>query len=98
MDATHFVLCNERQKEHFIWALLVFSLYRKSPTGDEGTTISTWAIGQRELLAVSRAKAVPLFFNYFKTLSVVPALRIETTSCRSVLKRSTAWAIPAAVA
>ena len=68
----------------------MFTLYRTSPTGDEGTTISTWAFGQRELLAVSRAKAVPLFFNYFQTLSVVPALRIEATSSRSVVKRSTA--------
>ena len=67
----------------------MFSLYRTSPTGDEGTTISTWAFGQRELFAVSRAKAVPLFFNYFKTLSIVPALRIETTSSSSVVKRST---------
>ena len=76
----------------------MFSLYRTSPTGDEGTTISTWAFGQRELLAVSTAKAVLLFFNYFQTLSVVPALRIETKSSRSVVKRSTASAIPAAVA
>ena len=67
----------------------MFSLYRTSPTGDKGTTIYTWAFGQRELLDVSRAKAVPLFFNYFKTLSIFPALRIETTSSSSVVKRST---------
>lgn len=76
----------------------MFSLYRTSPTGDERTTISTWAFGQGELLAVSTVKAVHLFFNYFQTLSVVPALRIETKSSRSVVKRSTASAIPAAVA
>ena len=76
----------------------MFSLYRTSPNGDERTTISTWAFGQRELLAVSRAKAVSLFYNYFKTLSIVPALRIETKSCRSVVRHSTASAIPAVVA
>lgn len=70
----------------------MFSLYRTSPTGEElikGPPFLLGAFGQRELLAVSRAKAVPLFFNYFKTLSIVPALRIETTSSRSVVKRST---------
>ena len=75
----------------------MFSLYRTSPNGDERTTISTWAFGQRELLAVSRAKAVSLFYNYSKTLSIVPALRIETKSSHSVARRSTASAIPAAV-
>ena len=53
--------------------------------------------GQPFLLGHS-AKAVHLFFNYFQTLSVVPALRVETKSSRSVVKRSTASAIPAAVA
>ena len=60
----------------------MFALYHTSPTGDEGTTISTWAFGQRELLAVRKAKAVPLFFLYFKPPSFIPALRIEATTSR----------------
>ena len=63
-----------------------------------GTKGPPFLLGHSELLAVSTAKAVPLFFNYFQTLSVVPALRIETKSSRSVVRRTTASAIPAAVA
>ena len=44
---------------------------------------------RREGLAVCRAKAVPSFLIYFKTLSIGPVPRIEPANSRSAVKRST---------
>ena len=39
--------------------------------------------------SVGRAKEVPSFLSYFKTLSIVPASGIEPATSRSAVKRST---------
>ena len=43
----------------------------------------------RKGLAVCRAKEVPSFLSYFKTLSIGPSQGIEPTTSRSAVKRST---------
>ena len=48
-----------------------------------------WSSEPREGLAVCRAKAVPSFISYFKTLGVCPVPRIEHATSRSAVKRST---------
>ena len=55
----------------------------------------TWSSEPREGLAICRAKAVPSFLRYFKTLSIGPTPGIEPTTSRSAVKRSTDWANPA---
>ena len=55
-----------------------------------------WSSEPRVGLAACRAKGVPSFLSYFKTLSVGPALGIELTTSCSAVKRSTDWANPAA--
>ena len=57
----------------------------------------TWSSEPREGLAICRAKAVPSFLSYSKTLSVGPVAGIEPATSRSAVKRSTDWANPAAV-
>ena len=57
----------------------------------------TWSSEPREGLAACSAKGVPSFLSYFKTLSIGPAPGIELATSRSVIKRSTDWANPAAV-
>ena len=57
----------------------------------------TWSSEPREGLAAYNAKGVPSFLSYFKTLSIGPAPGIEPATSRSVIKRSTDWANPAAV-
>ena len=57
----------------------------------------TWSSEPREGLAACRAKEVPSFLNYFKTLRISPAPGIEPTTSRSAVKRFTDWANPAAV-
>ena len=42
-----------------------------------------------EGLAICRAKVVPSFLSYFKTLSIGPTPGIESTTSRSAVKRST---------
>jgi len=49
----------------------------------------TWPSERREGLAVCRAKAVPSFLIYFKTLSIGPVPGIEPANSRSAVKRST---------
>ena len=48
-------------------------------------------------LAFCRAKQVPSFLSYFKTLSIGQAPGIEPATSRSAVKRTTHWANPAAV-
>ena len=48
----------------------------------------TWSSEPRERVAICRAKAVPSFLSYFKTLSVGPVPGIEPATSRSVVKRS----------
>ena len=57
----------------------------------------TWSSESREGLAICRAKAVPSFLSYSKTLNVGPVAGIEPATSRSAVKRSTDWANPAAV-
>ena len=61
-----------------------------------GNTV-TWSSEPREGPAAHRAKEVPSFLSYFKTLSIGPAPGIELATSRSAVKRSTDWANPAAV-
>ena len=57
----------------------------------------TWSSEPREGQAASaQCKGVPLFLNYFKTLSNGPAPGIEPGTTRSAVKRPTDWANPAA--
>ena len=44
-----------------------------------------------------RAKIVPSFLSYFKTLSIGPTPGIEPATFPSAVKRSTDWANPAAI-
>ena len=57
----------------------------------------TWSSEPREGLAVCRAKEVPSFLSYFKTLSIGPTKGIEPATFRCAFKRSTDWTNPAAV-
>ena len=68
-----------------------------SPTGDGRDRHFTWSSEPREGLAVCRAKEVPSFLSYFKTLSIGPTKGIEPATSRSAFKRSTDWTNPAAV-
>jgi len=49
----------------------------------------TWSSEPREGLAICRAKAVPSFLSYFKTLSIGPTQGIEPATSLSSVKRST---------
>ena len=49
----------------------------------------TLSFEPREGLAICRAKGVPSFLSYLKTLSVGPAPGIEPMTSRSTVKRST---------
>ena len=49
----------------------------------------TWSSEPREGPAACRAKEVPSFLSYFKTLSVGPAPGMEPTTSCSAVKRST---------
>lgn len=52
----------------------------------------------KEGLAICRAKAVPSFLSYLRTLSIGPAQEIEPATSRIVVKRSSAdWASSGAV-
>ena len=57
----------------------------------------TWSSEPRVGLAICRAKAVPSFLSYFKTLSISPVPGIEPATSRSAVKRSTDWDNPTAV-
>ena len=57
----------------------------------------TWSSEPREGPAACRAKEVPSFLSYFKTLSIGQAPGIEPATSRSAVKRSTDWANPAVV-
>ena len=48
-----------------------------------------WSSESREGLAICRARAVPSFLCYFKTLSIGPIPGIEPATPRSAVKRST---------
>ena len=52
----------------------------------------TWSSESREGLAICRAKAVPSFLSYFKTLNIVPTPGIKPATSSSAVKRSTYWA------
>ena len=56
-----------------------------------------WPSEPREGPAACRAKEVPSFLSYFKTLSIGPPPGIEAMTSRSAVKRSNDWANPAAV-
>ena len=49
----------------------------------------TWSSEPREGPAACRAKGVPSFLSYFKTLSIGPAPGIEPATSRSAFKSST---------
>ena len=57
----------------------------------------TWSSEPREGPAACRAKGVPSFLSYFKTLSIGPAPGVEPATSRSAVKHSIDWANPAAV-
>ena len=48
-----------------------------------------WSSEPGEGLAVCRAKTIPSFLRYFKTLSIGPASGIEPLTSRIAVKRST---------
>ena len=52
----------------------------------------TWSSESREGLAICRAKAVPSFLSYFKTLNIVPTPGIKPATSSSAVKRPTYWA------
>ena len=89
---------------HFIWVSMY--LARKCESANWGHYINvsywrrdrhfTWSSEPREGPAACRAKEVPSFLSYFKTLSIGPAPGIEPATSRSAVKRSTDWANPAA--
>ena len=54
----------------------------------------TWSSEPREGLAICRAKGVPSFLSYFKTLSVGLVAGIEPATSPNAVKRSTDWANP----
>ena len=56
-----------------------------------------WSSELREGLAICRAKVVPSFLSYFKTLSIGPTPGIEPATSCSAVKHSTDWPNPAAV-
>ena len=58
-----------------------------SPTGN-AYRLFTWSSEPREVLAICRVKAVPLFLIHFKTPSKGPAPGIEPATFHSVVKRS----------
>ena len=62
-----------------------------------GPSHFTWSSEPREGPAACKAKGVPSFLSYFKTLSIGPVPEIEPATSRSAVKRSTDWANPAAV-
>ena len=62
-----------------------------------GPSHFTWSSEPREGPAACKAKGVPSFLSYFKTLSIGPVPEIEPATSRSAVKRSTDWAKPAAV-
>ena len=85
-----------KKKMPFIWVSMYFSTkvltgntIFKSPTGDETAILRGPAI--------FRAKAVPSFPSYFKTLSIDPLSGIEPATSRSTIKSSTDWDNRAAV-
>ena len=49
----------------------------------------TWSSEPREGVPVCRAKGVPSFLSYFKTLCIDPAPGIEPATSRSAVERST---------
>ena len=57
----------------------------------------TWSSEPREGQAACRAKAVPSFLSYFKTVSIGLAPAIKPVTSHSAVKCSTDWANPAAV-
>ena len=66
-----------------------------SPIRDWTATNFTWLSEPREGLPVCRAKGVPSFLSYFKTLSIGPAPGIEPATSHSAVKRPTDWVNPA---
>ena len=48
----------------------------------------TWSSEPRESLVICRAKRVPSFLRYFKTLSIGPVSGIEPATSRSAVKRT----------
>ena len=50
----------------------------------------TWSSQQQEGLPVCRAKEVPLFLGYFRTLSISPVPGIEPTTSRSAVRANPA--------
>ena len=49
----------------------------------------TWSSEPSEGVPVCRAKGVPSFLSYFKTLCIDPAPRMELATSRSAIERST---------
>jgi len=85
---------------HFIWVSMY--LARKYQLGTlfyvyhrRRDCHFTWSSEPRQGVAICKAKAVPSFLTYFKTLSNGPAPGIEPATSRSTVKRSTDWANPA---
>ena len=67
-----------------------------SPTGDGTDRHFTLSSEVREGRAVCKAKGVPPFLNYFKTLSIGPARESNRDLPGSAVKHSTNWTSPAA--
>ena len=90
-----------KKEMHFIWVPMYLAW---KLIGDTIFYVSYWRQDRhftlssepREGLNACRAKEVPSFLSYFKTLSIGPAPKNEPTTSRSAVKRSTDWPNPAA--
>ena len=75
--------------------VLIESTIVMSPTGRELHFTCMWSSEPCKDLAICRAKEVPSFLSYFKTLSVGLLLEIKPTTSHSAVKFCTDWANPA---
>ena len=91
------------KKMHFIWVSMYLArkcelehIYFTSPNGD-GTAILRGHPSHSKFQPPAGQRKYLHFPVTFKTLSIGPAPGIEPATSRSVVKRSTDWANPAAV-
>ena len=80
----------------FSTKVLIGTLYFTSPNGD-GTAILRGHPSHAKVQPPAGQRKYLHFSVIFKTLSIGPAAGIEPATSRSVVKRSTDWANPAAV-
>ena len=63
-----------------------------SPTGDGSALLFTWSSEPHEGLVICRAKDVPSFVSYFKTLSIRSGPGDQTHDLTLCIQGSTHWA------